>query len=77
MTTLRFDSLEQLADQTGNDMTAAGRALITIAHLLGADGCDLNNQQIYGLAAAVHVIGASIRESGYDLCGKVEEVTKP
>ncbi|AKA22737.1 hypothetical protein PCL1606_12820 [Pseudomonas chlororaphis] len=56
-------------------MTAMGRALETIADLLGCDGCEhhLNDEQMLGLANAVQALGADIRERGYALYGLAEE----
>lgn len=65
----------QAAYQHGSTLTQAGMALETIGNLLGCDGCEhhLNGDDRNGLHHAVAVIGALLKEAGYELCTQAEE----
>lgn len=70
-----FNSLAKAVNDHGNRLTTSGLALETLANLLGHDGVEhhLSENQVYGLACAVHAIGTAVRESGFDLCDKAEQ----
>jgi hypothetical protein len=64
----------RMADEIGNHLTDAGRALETAARLLSENQLKqhLSAENVRGLIHTVSTMGESVRDAGYQLCEAVE-----
>ena len=66
-----------LIEKAGDQLVSTGYALETAARLLGGDGIEhnLSPEDVKGLIHVVTALGATIRDTGYELYSAVEEET--